>query len=65
MARNGPDRLVWRCPLIGEDRKWLVDGQNGAIDPERTRRLVDRVSWKPHASDPRDMMSGSPCYFNT
>ncbi|SHI05013.1 hypothetical protein SAMN05443248_7749 [Bradyrhizobium erythrophlei] len=35
MARNGPDRLVRRCPLIGVDRKWLVDGQNDAIDPKR------------------------------
>jgi hypothetical protein len=36
LARNGPDRLVWRCPLIGVDRKWLVEGQNDANDPERT-----------------------------
>ena len=35
-ARNGPDRLVRRCPLIGVDRKCLVDGQNDAIDPQRT-----------------------------
>jgi hypothetical protein len=32
MARNGPDRLVWRCPLLGVDRKWFADGQNDAID---------------------------------
>jgi hypothetical protein len=36
LARNGPDRLVWRCPLIGVDRKWLVEGQNDANDPRRT-----------------------------
>jgi hypothetical protein len=36
LARNGPTGLLWRCPLIGGDRKWLADGQNDAIDPERS-----------------------------
>jgi hypothetical protein len=31
VARNGPNRLVWRRPLIWADRKWLIDGQNDAI----------------------------------
>jgi hypothetical protein len=33
MAPNGPPGLVWRCPLIGADRKWLAKGQTDAIDP--------------------------------
>jgi hypothetical protein len=32
MARNGPTGPVWRCPLLGEDRKWLAEGRTGAID---------------------------------
>ena len=26
LARNGPAGPVWRCPLIGVDRKWLAEG---------------------------------------
>jgi hypothetical protein len=33
LARNGPTGLLWRCPLIGGDRKWLAEGQNDVIDP--------------------------------
>ena len=36
MARNGPTGPVWRCPLLGEDRKWLAEGQTGAFDPTET-----------------------------
>jgi hypothetical protein len=36
LARNGPVGPVWRCPLIGVDRKRLVSGQNDAFDPNRT-----------------------------
>jgi hypothetical protein len=31
VARNGPIGPVWRCPLIGVDRKRLVGGQNDAF----------------------------------
>jgi hypothetical protein len=24
------------CPLLGQDRKWLAEGQSVAIDPTRT-----------------------------
>ena len=34
MARTGPTGPVWRCPLIEIDRKWLVECQNGANDPD-------------------------------
>jgi hypothetical protein len=34
-ARAGPAGTIWRCLLIGEDRKWPVGGQNGAFDPSR------------------------------
>ena len=40
MARNGPERLVWRCPLIGVERKSRADGQNGA--PEGN---IGRAGW--------------------
>lgn len=43
MARNGPDRLVWRWPLIGVDRKYLVDGQTYAVDPNRTLGLAGHL----------------------
>jgi hypothetical protein len=35
-ARNGPDLPVWRGPLIGVDRKWLVEAQNDANDLHET-----------------------------
>jgi hypothetical protein len=40
LARTGPTEPVWRCPLIGVDRKWLAEGQNDAFDPTRTSRRV-------------------------
>jgi hypothetical protein len=36
MARTGPTGSVRRCPFLGVDRKWLVEGQNDANDPERS-----------------------------
>ena len=39
-ARAGPAGTIWRCLLIGEDRKWPVGGQNGAFDPERTSLVL-------------------------
>src|ERR1700680_404634 len=33
MALNGPTVPVWRCPLFGEDQKWLAERQTGAFDP--------------------------------
>jgi hypothetical protein len=56
-ARNGPDRLVWRCPLIGVDRKWLVDGQNDAIDPYRKSRLSTM-----EAQSRRNILNGKHLY---
>jgi hypothetical protein len=36
MARlRYPDGL-WKCLLIGEDRKWWAQSQEGAFDPTRT-----------------------------
>src|ERR1035437_3332006 len=40
MARNGPTGPVWRCPLLGEDRKWLAEGRTGAIDPMATSAIA-------------------------
>jgi hypothetical protein len=36
MARTGPAEPVWRCPLIGVDRKSPAEGQTGAFDPQRS-----------------------------
>jgi hypothetical protein len=35
---------VWRCPLIGVDRKGPAHGQSDAIDPQRTLRLQFRAN---------------------
>jgi hypothetical protein len=36
VGTNRTNRAGLRCPLFGEDRKWLAEGQTGAIDPEQT-----------------------------
>jgi hypothetical protein len=39
MARNGPVAAVRECPSIGVERKWLVDRQTDAIDPQQTSEI--------------------------
>jgi hypothetical protein len=36
MALTGPTGPVWRGPLLGADRKWLAERQNGTFDPPET-----------------------------
>ena len=40
VARNGPTGPVGRCSLIAVDRKWLAEGQTGAIEPSRILALA-------------------------
>ena len=47
-ARNGPTGLLWRCPFLGVDRKWLAECQNGANDPERSSAAVFGVDIDQH-----------------
>jgi hypothetical protein len=42
MAPNGPIEPLWRCLLIGVDRKWLAEGQTGAFDPFQNVRSKGR-----------------------
>ena len=41
LALFGRGGSALRCPFPGEDRKWSADGQNGAIDPDRTCDHLD------------------------
>jgi hypothetical protein len=41
LARNGPMGPVWRCPLIGENRKSPAERQTDAIDPTATSNLIN------------------------
>ena len=36
IGTNRTNRAGLRCPWFGEDRKWLAEGQTGAIDPSET-----------------------------
>jgi hypothetical protein len=37
LARNGQTGPVWRCPLIGADRKWLAEGKTTRLTRFRHR----------------------------
>jgi hypothetical protein len=39
-ARAGPAGTIWRCLLIGEDRKWPVGGQKALLTHLGNGRLV-------------------------
>jgi len=43
---NGSTVTVWRCPLIGEDRKWPAEGQDDANDPFETSATPKHISVK-------------------
>ena len=36
VARTGPTGPVWRCPLIGAERKWCFGAGRDGFDPTRT-----------------------------
>jgi hypothetical protein len=50
LAPTGPTGPVWRCPLIGVDRKWRFGVVRAVVDPDRTLAL---------SSDPFDL---KPCF---
>ena len=56
MARNGLVGPVWRCPLIGVDRKRSAGRQIGAFDPVRKSAFTQplRVAPRPPASQPSE-----------
>jgi hypothetical protein len=39
---NRTNRVGLEMSVVWEDRKWLVEGQTGAIDPELTSDHLDR-----------------------
>jgi hypothetical protein len=47
------------CLLTGEDRKWLADGRNDAIDPFQTMSLVQRAAARATGKRPHESVKGA------
>jgi hypothetical protein len=44
LAPTGPTGPVWRCPFVGEDRKWRLGATRTVVDPDDIGSRV--VFWR-------------------
>jgi len=57
LARYGRSVRIYRCPLIGEDRKSVAARQNDAIDPFRNSELLGLTPIRPRTTPRFDIDS--------